>query len=503
MQSDSTGGGAISMPAGHRSALFAMGLLLCGVVATLVDLTAANTLMTALREAVTGYFDWLFVAMLSGVLILVLILACHPLGRLRLGRADERAQFSRFSWFAMLFSAGLGPGLVYWGMAEPITHHAGHPFAEVQDIPAVVVTIFHWGLHGWGLYALGGLAIGLAAYRQGYPLTFSAALTPVLGERRMQGAWGRGIDLLAVFGTVFGVATSLGLAVSAMNAVLEPLTDLPFGAFAQVVLVLSICLLGVLSVLSGVQRGIRWLSEMNIWFSGLFLLGLLAVSPSLELVRALAGNAWIYLQQVLAMGWWVADSAPARQWQSDWTIFYWGWWLAWTPFVALFIARISRGRTVREFVLGVLLVPSVMVIVWMSICGEAALVAERLQPGVVSEAVAADYSLGLVATLAQLVPPTLYEALLSLVALLLFTWLITSLDSATLVICHTLQVDESRAMKISWGLLLGAVTAALMLMGGMQALQAASIVVGLPLALLMLLVCVAVWRLLNMPEPRH
>lgn len=352
---------------------------------------------------------------------------------------------------------------------------------------AVTVTAFHWGLHGWGLYAVTGLAIGLAAYRRGQPLTFSAALAPILGDRAIAGWPGRLVDLLALYGTVFGVATSIGLAAGSMNAALEPLIGLPFGDHFQIVIVLLVSSLGVASVLSGVAKGIRRLSEFNVWLSLALVAIIIGIGPTAWLLSSLASNASDYLANVLPMGFWLAGDETGHEWQTAWTVFYWGWWLAWTPFVALFIARISKGRSIREIILGVLFVPVLVVLVWMTVFGGTALHQEMASTGAVSTAVESNYSLGLIAMITNLVTGSLQTALLAVVALLLFTWLITSLDSATLVICHTLHMDHLRSMKVLWGFILGGVTCTLMLVGGLESLQAASIIVGLPMAVLVLL----------------
>lgn len=485
---------------------FAIATLLGFCVYTLVDLPGAQHLTTSLRDWVTQYFDWLFVAVVSGVVLIAAALALHPNASRRIGRADARPAFSRWSWFSMLFSAGLASGLVYWGAAEPITHFQDNPFSTDSadalnaSTTAVSITVFHWGLHGWGLYCVVGLAIALSAYRNAGELSFSAALTPVLGERAVQGPAGRCVDLIALYGTAFGVATSIGLAVGSMNAVMEPLTGLAFSVTTQIVLVLVISTLGVVSVLSGLDRGIRRLSEMNVWLS----LGLMSVvviiGPTAWLLAALPRHALDYAMEVIPMGLWLAQSVDGASWQSAWTVFYWGWWLAWTPFVAMFIARISAGRTIREFILGVLIVPVLVVITWMTVFGGTALHQEMAQPGVVSEAVSQDYSLGLVAVFQNLTGGVVQYLLLAVVAVLLFTWLITSLDSATLVICHILGKQAEPAVKVAWGFILGGLTCALILIGGMQALQAASIIIGLPMAFLLILFAVAAIKLVLRPE---
>ena len=244
----------VSFGAKHRTSAFAIGSLLLFSAFAAFDLESANLATISARDAVTGYFDWLLTGTVSVVLLLAIGLIFHPLASRRIGQDGDRPEFSRWSWFAMLFSAGLASGLVYWGAAEPITHFGGNPFLaagasqEAAATKAVTITIFHWGLHGWGLYAIGGLAIGLSAYRRGRPLTFSAALEPLLGAQRVDGFVGRIVDLLALYGTVFGVATSIGLAVGSMNATIGPLSGLPFNLITQLAIVMLVCTLGVLSV---------------------------------------------------------------------------------------------------------------------------------------------------------------------------------------------------------------------------------------------------------------
>ncbi len=496
----------VSFGAKHRLSVFAIATLVGFSAFAALDLGAANAITLGASDLVTGYFDWLLTGTVSVVLLLAIALAFHPLASRRIGHDDDQPEFNRWSWFAMLFSAGLASGLVYWGTAEPVTHFGGNPFLDTgaaqpaaAATTSITVTVFHWGLHGWGLYAIAGLAIGISAYRHDRPLTFSAALAPLLGDRLVHGFAGRTIDLLALYGTIFGVATTIGLAVGSMNATLGPLTGIPFGLQTQIAIVLLVCSLGVLSVLSGVANGIRRLSELNVWLSLGLMVAVLAIGPTMRVVSMLPATTADYVLNVIPMGFWIAQEPAAHEWQAAWTVFYWGWWLAWTPFVGMFIARISRGRTIREFLLGVLIVPVIVVLLWMTVFGGTALQQEMATAGAVSAAVADDYSQGLVALIDNLAMPSLHTALLAVVAFLLFTWLITSLDSATLVICHILHLDHLGSMKILWGFILGGVTCTLMLIGGISALQAASIIIGLPMAVLMLMMSASAFLLVTRP----
>jgi choline/glycine/proline betaine transport protein len=495
----------IEFGARHYLSIFTILSLLGFSVFAAFDLKLADELTLRIRDIVLAEFDWLFVFTVTLVLVSTIALIAHPGAAMKLGKDDEVPEFSRLSWFSMLFSAGLGSGLLYWGTAEPITHFGSNPFALMDGLTAgstaaatqaITVTIFHWGLHGWGLYVIAALAIGLSAYRFNHPLTFSSALIPLFGEKMMSGKLGTVVDLIALYGTVFGMATSVGLTVGSMNATLEPLLGIKITVYNQVAIILAVSVLGIFSAVSGVQKGIKRLSEFNIWLSLGLLTIIVVLGPTWYLLSSIPVNLVDYAVNVIPMGFWISDSKDGVAWQGAWSIFYWGWWLAWTPFVALFVARISRGRTIREFTLGVLLVPSLITIIWMSVFGGTALHQELVEPGVVSSVVADNYALGLIETIRGLQVPALETPILVLVGILLLTWLITSLDSATLVVCHILRMDHIPGMKVFWGFILGGVTCTLLLIGGITALQAASIIIGLPMAILVLLTLLSVVKMI-------
>jgi choline/glycine/proline betaine transport protein len=473
----------------------AVALLGALVVLSVASIETASGFLTGTKDWILAFFDWLFIWVAGLALAVVAFLGLYPGANVRLGPEDSRPEFGAFSWFAMLFSAGLASGLLYWAVAEPVLHYQGNPFLEQAEIEAgteaaiasaLRVTIFHWGLHGWGLYVLGGLAIAIQSYRNGLPLTIRSALYPLLGARWINRWPGRTVDLLALLGTVLGVATSTGFAAAGLNATLHALLGFEITVVNQIIIVFTVCALGVVSAVSGLARGIRRLSEVNVWVSAALLLAILASGPTLVLLGQVVRSGGDYLATFFALGFWIGESESERAWQGAWTVFYWGWWLAWMPFVSLFIARISKGRTVRQFVFGVMAVPTLVVIIWMSVFGGAALHQELATPGAISIAVESDYSLGIVAMLQNLGARSFGLILTTMAAFLLFTWLITSLDSATLVICHLVETPGVAAQQVFWGTTLAAVTCALIWVGGVSALQAASIIIGLPLAGVML-----------------
>ena len=475
--------------------VFAAGLLGLFIVGAAWSIETTGEALIGAKDQVVRFFDWLFVLSANACLFLVVALGLHPKANVTLGDPDSKPEFGYLAWFAMLFSAGLASGLLYWATAEPILHLQGNPLLRDAGIPpgsegaatvALRITVMHWGLHGWAFYVVAALGIAVYSYRYGRPLTFRTALIPVLGPRWIDRWPGRVIDLVALVGTVCGVATSIGLSAAGMNATLHSLFGIETSLGYQTAIVVSVCGLGIASALSGVTRGIRRLSELNVWLSGLLLLAFLALGPAWDLAALVFRTLVDYAVAFLPTGWWLAETPQEQAWQADWTVFYWGWWLAWTPFVSLFIARISKGRTVREFAVAVMLVPTLVITLWMSIVGGTALSQELASPGAVSDAVNQDYALGITAVIENLALPPISTGLVALAAFLLFTWLITSLDSATLVICHLLDVAEAPAAKAFWGSALAAVTIALLWVGGVTALQAASILIGLPLAVIVI-----------------
>ena len=481
-------------------ALFIIGAF---VVWTVTNLDVASAVFVRAKDYVVVTFDWFFTGMASLCLLTVFWIGADPRFNVRLGRDDERPEFTNLAWFAMLFSAGLASGVLYWATAEPIAHFQGNPHLAMTGAAplsaqaaqmAVTVTIFHWGLHGWGFYVLTGLGIAYFAFRHGQPLALRSALSPLLGDAVNR--WpGLLVDLVAVVGTVFGVATSIGLAVAGMNAALSELFGIGINTTNQLLIVATVVGLGIGSAISGVSRGIRRLSELNVYLSAALLLTVLIIGPTAFLLGFVVTSFGDYATNVIPMGFWTVNSADGQSWQGAWTVFYWGWWLAWAPFVGVFIARISRGRTVREFVFGVMLVPTMSVIVWMSVFGGAALHGELIGQASIIEQVNADYALGTVSVVHRL--DVLVLPIVSVVGFLLFTWLVTSIDSATLVICTLLKrdvADITALQKTIWGVLLGLVTGLLMYVGGVTALQAASIVTGLPIGFLVAAIGVGLLR---------
>lgn len=482
-----------------------MGILAKAMVAafllfTILNVDFAGGVYADVKNWIQTTLNWYYVSLISVFFFLCLWLTFSRLGNLRLGADDERPQFSFFSWFAMLFGAGMGIAMLFWSIAEPIYHFQGNPFITMAGIEAQTaeaaqvamrISFFHWGFHGWAIYAVAGLAMAYFAYRKGLPLTIRSSLYPILGDK-IYGPIGHAVDLLGVFATIFGVATSLGLGVSQMNAGLNYLFDMEISVVNQVLLIAVISVVATFSAVSGVQKGIRILSEFNVKLTVILLAFFLFAGPTIFLLGFYVTSVGDYLANMVQMGFWT-DPKPDSQWQGWWTVFYWGWYISWAPFVGLFIARISRGRTVREFLLGVILVPCLVSFLWLALFGGTALHMELYGNGGIVEAVNNNLTTALYATIEALNVEWASYAMAALATLMILTWFVTSADSGTLVICTLLSMGNDNPpvrFRVIWGLTVGAVAAVLLLAGGLKALQAASIAAALPFSVVMVLMIV-------------
>ncbi|MGD2070552.1 MAG: BCCT family transporter [Gemmatimonadota bacterium] len=462
--------------------------LLVGVVFT----DQASRFFPLLLETVSRWGGWLYVGSVAAFLGLALWLLLGPYRDVPLGPDDAVPTFSRTSWFAMLFSAGMGIGLVFYGVAEPVMHYASLPGTGAPGpesaARAVPVTLFHWGFHAWATYLVMGMAIAYFSFRRGLPLAIRSCLHPLLGDR-IHGTAGHVVDILAVFGTLFGLATSLGLGAMQISAGLERVFGIPHGVRTQLILIASITVVATVSLVSGVRRGIRRLSELNLLLATSLVVFVLAVGPTRHLLASLGGNVVGYAGEIatrtFAFGLLRGDAA---EWSRSWTVFYWGWWIAWAPFVGMFVARISRGRTIGEFVLGVLFVPTAVAVVWFTVFGDTALHLELTEGGI-SGAVSRDVATAIYVVLERLPLAGLTSALAVAVVGVFF---VTSSDSASLVVDMLTsggRPDPPRWQRVFWATAEGACAAILLYAGGeraLTALQAAVVSIGLPFCVVLL-----------------
>ena len=479
------------------------------VAALVLLLVGASFVVPARIESVFGAAKlwvaeeagWFTVLSVAGFLVFVVGLAASRLGTLKLGPDHSQPDYSYPTWFSMLFAAGMGIGLMYFGVAEPVMHFSAPPVGDPGTVAAarqaMRITFFHWGLHAWAVYAVVALSLAYFAYRHGLPLRIRSALYPLIGER-IHGWTGHAVDAFAVLGMIFGLATSLGLGVIQINSGLNYLFELRVGTGVQVALIAAITAVATLSVFAGLDRGVRRLSEFNMLLAIALLLFVMLAGPTIHLLQALVQNTGMYVSNVFAMTFNLYAYEPTG-WIGGWTLFYWGWWIAWSPFVGMFIARISRGRTVREFVVGVLLVPMGFTCLWMTVYGNSAL--HMILSGgdtALVDAVAADSSVALYRFLQELPLATLT---CSVATVLVAVFFVTSADSGALVIDMLSSRGEEESpvwQRIFWSVLVGTIAMALLAAGGLDALQAATIAAALPFTVVMILACAGLLRAMRL-----
>ncbi|MGF1454759.1 MAG: BCCT family transporter [Alphaproteobacteria bacterium] len=459
----------------------------------------AESQFQTLLAAVSSTFGWFYVTSVAFFLVFAVAIALSPFGRIKLGRDDSEPDYSYTSWFAMLFSAGMGIGLLFFGVAEPITHYANPPTGEGSTFEAartsMVTTFFHWGIHAWAVYIIVGMSLAYFAFRFDLPLTISSALYPLLGER-IHGPIGHAVDIVAVLGTLFGVATSLGLGVAQVNAGLGHLFDLPVTTGVQIALIAAITSAATVSVVLGLDGGIKRLSELNLLFAVLLLVFVLVAGPTIFLLNTLAQNLGAYLSSVVSQSFRLYAYEP-NEWIGSWTLFYWGWWISWSPFVGMFIARISHGRTIREFVLGVMFVPTGFTFLWLTIFGSTALYAELNDLADLTGIVRDNLPVAVFVMLETL-PLAAISSLLAIT--LVVTFFITSSDSGSLVIDMITSggdPDPPVWQRVFWAVTEGVVAAVLLLAGGLVALQAATITMALPFCAVLLVICAGLYKALS------
>lgn len=445
---------------------------------------------------ITRNFGWLYLWVVLGLVLLAIVLAASRYGDLKLGDEDDEPQFSFGAWFSMLFAAGMGIGLVFWGVAEPLSHYAVPPPGLATGTPEAANTamryaFFHWGLHPWAIYGVVGLAMAFFQFRRGGSALVSTA-TEALPWRIVQRASPL-FNVLAVVATAFGVAASLGMGASQINSGLHAVFGVPVSPLAKVVIIAVTTVLFVASALSGVERGIKWLSSGNLVLGGLLALAVLLLGPTISVIDTFTSTLGDYLSQLVRMS---LRMTPFREssWVGDWTIFYWAWWISWSPFVGLFIARVSRGRTIREFLLGTVLAPTLVGFAWFAVFGGTALHMEIFDGVPLAAAVQADVSTAIFAMFEAMPFGTAMSVAATVLVIVFF---VTSGDSATLVLGMMStggNPNPPARVKLAWGVLVAAIATSLMLAGGIAALQTATIVFALPFALVVVLMAVSVTR---------
>ncbi|MCY1286101.1 putative glycine betaine transporter [compost metagenome] len=486
------------------------------------DEQAAKTFESA-STFILNNFKWYYLALISGILVLLLYITTSRFGHLKLGADNDEPEFSFASWIAMLFSAGMGIGLIFWSVAEPMLHYASNPFStgltDESASMAMRITLFHWGFHPWAIFALIGLSLGYFAYRKGLPLALRSLLYPLIGDR-IYGWIGHVVDIMGVAITAFGVSQSLGLGVAQINTGLHQIFGLPISIGLQLAIILIVTVIASFSLLAGLSKGMKRISTLNMYLSFALMLVVLAIGPTRYILNLMFESTGDYLQNLPALSLWM-DTQKDSDWQNWWTAYYWAWWMTWGPFVGLFIARISRGRTIRELVAGALFVPTLVTILWMAVFGGSALKSEqtdrqqyqqavtsgeqiqeqdKFEGGAVLQATRKDHTAAMFTLLEKLDGPAVGGALSILVCLLLAVHFVTTADAGTQVLCTLNALGSTNPpgwIRLLWCILEGAIAAGLLLAGGLKAIQMASIVVALPIAILMMFMSYTLLRSLR------
>ncbi|WP_448547685.1 BCCT family transporter [Thalassotalea fusca] len=465
----------------------------------------AEHLFGQIQSSIITNGSWFYVLAVTIILGFVTYLSLSRFGEIKLGPDHATPDYKLSTWIAMLFAAGMGIGLMFFGVAEPVMHYLSPPTAEQGSLEAIKeamkITFFHWGLHAWAVYAIVALVLAYFCYRHKLPLTLRSALHPLIGDR-IYGWPGHLVDIFAVVGTVFGVATSLGLGATQVNAGLNYIMSIEISEMNQIVIMLCITALASISVATGLDKGIKILSEVNMVLAIALLLLVFILGPTVFLLKAYVQNTGAYLADLVSNTL-NLFAYEKKAWIGGWTIFYWGWWLAWAPFVGLFIARISKGRTIREFVAGVMIVPAAFTLLWMTVFGNSA-ISLIVDNGIVQlgEMINNNASVGLFVFLENF-PWSGMLTVLSIVMIVIF--FVTSCDSGAMVIdmlCSNGENDTPLWQRLYWAICVGAVAAILTLVGGLEALQAMTIASALPFSIVLLLACYGLLKALRVESAK-
>lgn len=480
----------------HNPVFFVSASLVVTFVAiTIIFLDSAGAASSDLRIWITTKFDWVFMIAMNIFILFGLFIAYSKLGRIRLGGTDAKPKYSYPAWLAMLFSAGVGIGLMFFGVLEPVTHSLNPPLGiDPNDIEAATragmsAAILHWGLHAWGVYAIVGLALAFFCFNRGLPLTMRSAFYPLFGKA-VWGPFGHVVDITAVLATIFGLATSLGIGAEQLGGGLNYLFGIQITSVTKVLIVAGVISIALVSVVAGLDKGVKRLSEFNMGLAGLLLLFVIVTGPTLVIFKTFFTATVDYVYFLPKMSNWIGREDTA--FYHDWSTFYWAWWISWSPFVGMFIARVSYGRTAREFITWVLIIPTIIGIIWMSTFGGTAL-DQLVNEGYRGVADAAP-ELALFKMLDGL-PLTEFASTLGLILIAIF--FVTSADSGSLVVDTITaggKMDAPVRQRVFWCVLVGLVAIVLLLGGGMNSLQALAISVGLPFCIILLLMCVSLYK---------
>lgn len=470
--------------------------ILIFAVYALVQLDRANELLQSINIAILTNFDWVFIVSSNVFLLICIGLALSKLGNVKIGGLDAEPEFSKVAWYSMLISAGMGIGLMFWAVGEPLTHFVNAPPIFQSADPAasaMASTFLHWGLHPWGIYALIGLGLSYFAFNRKLPLSIRSVFYPFLKDK-IYGIHGDIIDTFAVLATMFGLATSLGLGTLQINSGLDYIFGIGISTGVQVGIILGVTLLATVSVMAGIHKGVRFLSEVNMRIAFVFMMLIFLLGPTAYILRLFVNSLGLYFGNIVQYATFLSTDIGGS-WQGAWTIFYLAWWISWSPFVGMFIARISKGRTIREFIVGVLFIPSLISFFWLTVFGGSAIFTDGISGGALFQTVQDNYPVALFEMVTFLNIPFIAEAvrmaIFVLITLLVMTFFITSSDSGSLVVNKLTSsgvLGAPKRQRVFWAVLEGILAATLLIIGGemaLETLQTAVIIAGLPLAVVL------------------
>ena len=485
--------------------IIAIVIVVALVMAGIVSPEGIDSISRIVHSYIIDHFGWGYLLAAFAFLLFSLFLAFSKYGRIKLGSDDEKPQYSYFAWFSMLFAAGMGIGLIFWGVAEPMSHYLNPPehIARASGDAAAFAmrySFFHWGIHPWAIYIVMSLSIAYFSFRRGMPPLISSAFYPLIGER-IHGPIGKAIDILAIFATVFGVATSLGLGALQITGGVATVLPIPQGTGTTLIIIAAVTVLYMVSSATGLDKGVQILSRTNVMVALLLLGFMLVAGPTAYILDIFSTTLGDYMSGLVTMSL-STNPFEGYEWTKSWTLFYWAWWISWSPFVGLFVASISRGRTIREFVLGAMIVPALLTFLWFAVFGGAGFYLE-LREGIDFAQTAADNVSGALFALFQYFP--LAPVLTVLAIILLTVFFVTSADSATFVLAMMSSegnLNPPLGKKVAWGVIQSSAAAVLLVSGGLEALQRMAIVAALPFTIVMVLMARSLLKAMRY-EVRH
>lgn len=476
-------------------------LVLGFIIFTILKPNVSAAFFSGANDFLNRNFNWLYVITINGCFLFLLFMGFSKFGRIRLGGYTSKPEYGDLPWYAMMFSAGIGIGIFFYGVAEPIYHlNIPTPLRSASAFDNFKIMFLHWGAHAWAVYGLLAIGLGYFSYNKGLPFAIRSLFYPILKEK-IYGILGDIIDTVATLSVLFGLATSLGLGAKQINSGLSYVFGMPDSISVQVILIVIITFIATLSVVSGVSKGIKWLSEANLFVSAVLLFGILLIGPTTYILSTYLSSIGIYLKDFLNIGFFTAINAEDVAWQGAWTIFYWAWWISWAPFVGTFIARISKGRTIKQIAFGVLLIPTIAITLAMTILGASSIYVNTFNNGVIEKAVEANVATSMFEMFNYLTNSGIIQTLLSLVAVVaIIIFFVTSSDSGSLVVSSLTsggRPTPPKAQRVFWAIMEGTIALSVLLIGGEKALttiQSAVVILGFPFSIILIMIMLSIGK---------